>query len=157
MFKAIASEFTVPAKKKFIKQEIGPLSQENVKFICRMVISELMELASTVVPDPVQFVKDCSDTDLPKKYTGKDDKDKLAAQCDAVIDMAYYLGDTIKVNTGLPEDTLDLVFEKVHAANLKKVFPDGEFHTREDGKVIKPEGWKEPDLIPLITSKMEKM
>lgn len=37
-------------------------------------------------------------------------------------------------------------FKQVMQSNLAKRFPDGIFHKNEAGKIIKPEGWKHPDL-----------
>jgi hypothetical protein len=36
-------------------------------------------------------------------------------------------------------------FAEVHAANMRKLGPDGMPIYREDGKVLKPEGWTGPD------------
>lgn len=38
------------------------------------------------------------------------------------------------------------VFAEVHLANMRKLGPDGLPIRREDGKVVKPEGWKRPDI-----------
>lgn len=37
---------------------------------------------------------------------------------------------------------------EVNRANMDKVFPDGTMHRDANGKIIKPEGWLEPDLTP---------
>jgi predicted HAD superfamily Cof-like phosphohydrolase len=54
---------------------------------------------------------------------------------------------------GQADAMIDL-FEIVQAANMEKLWPDGKPHFREDGKVIKPEGWQppEPKLKELIDS-----
>lgn len=38
-----------------------------------------------------------------------------------------------------------LGYAKVSRANWNKRWPDGEFHLDHNGKVVKPEGWREPD------------
>lgn len=38
------------------------------------------------------------------------------------------------------------VFKEVHRSNMAKLGPDGKPLRREDGKVIKPEGWTKPDI-----------
>jgi len=43
---------------------------------------------------------------------------------------------------GIP---LDDVLREVHAANMRKIGPDGPIR-REDGKITKPEGWRPPDI-----------
>jgi predicted HAD superfamily Cof-like phosphohydrolase len=38
------------------------------------------------------------------------------------------------------------VFAEVHLANMRKLGPDGLPIKRDDGKVMKPEGWQPPDI-----------
>ena len=80
----------------------------------------------------------------------KTDTEKLACQLDAVVDLVYYCGNITKKHTGMPDESLDEVFIEVHKANMNKIHPDGTVHRREDGKILKPEGWKEPDIISVI-------
>lgn len=40
--------------------------------------------------------------------------------------------------------------DAVLAANEAKRFPDGKLHKDANGKILKPEGWKEPDLTPYL-------
>jgi predicted HAD superfamily Cof-like phosphohydrolase len=42
---------------------------------------------------------------------------------------------------------------EVNRANLDKKFPDGTYHLDTNGKIVKPEGWKKPDLTPFVTRK----
>lgn len=44
----------------------------------------------------------------------------------------------------------DLDFTKVHANNMSKVGPDGQVMRREDGKILKPEGFKKLDPMELL-------
>jgi len=62
----------------------------------------------------------------------------IVDQADVAVDIIYYLVDTF-LRAGV---NLDSLFTIVHEANMAKRFPDGEFH-KENGKVIKPEGWAE--------------
>lgn len=41
------------------------------------------------------------------------------------------------------------VFDAVHAANLAKA-PNGVVTRRPDGKVVKPEGWRPPDVVRVL-------
>jgi predicted HAD superfamily Cof-like phosphohydrolase len=41
-------------------------------------------------------------------------------------------------------------FEEVHGANMRKLGPDGKPIYREDGKVLKPEGWTGPDHAKIL-------
>lgn len=162
MFSQIA-QFTKAASADKIKKEPSPMTEIEVAFLCRMVISELMELITTVLHEnseitPQEFIHICcQDTDLPKPYTGKTDNEKIAYQLDAVVDLAYYCGDITKKHTGMPDESLDEVFNEVHKANMTKIHPDGTVHRREsDGKILKPEGWKEPDVVAVVKKLLEK-
>lgn len=61
-------------------------------------------------------------------------------QADAMIDLMYFALGTL-VEMGVKPDKL---FEIVHSANMDKLWSDGKPHYNEDGKTIKPEGWKDP-------------
>lgn len=61
---------------------------------------------------------------------------------DAVADIMYYLLDFC-TKQGY---NIDRIMDLVHGANMNKRQPDGKFHKREDGKVVKPKDWKEADL-----------
>ena len=130
-----------------------PLSNEKVEFITKMVISELMELAVTVSDDPVAFVRSCLKTDLPKKTAAAFTAAELIAeQADALTDINYYIYDTA-ARHGI---NLGKVFDIVHAANMAKKWSDGQFHRRDDGKIIKPDGWKEPNIVGEIERQLRE-
>jgi hypothetical protein len=42
---------------------------------------------------------------------------------------------------------VDKVFNLVHEANMNKKFPDGTFHKNDEGKIIKPPNWVEPNVV----------
>jgi predicted HAD superfamily Cof-like phosphohydrolase len=143
--------------KDFTEQSMGvklpnkptKMSRNEVKFIVRMVISEMMELCSTVTPtvrDALDLFDECVETtDNPKLFdpASKSDVEIMAEQYDSFVDAWYYM-----LNTAVKKGVdLDGIFRIVHGANMAKRFPDGTFHRREDGKVVKPDGWKEPDIV----------
>jgi predicted HAD superfamily Cof-like phosphohydrolase len=68
----------------------------------------------------------------------------VAEQADALVDAIYYICDTA-VRHGM---NLDRVFDIVHGANMQKVV-DGRVIRREDGKILKPEGWQDPGPLLL--------
>lgn len=95
-------------------------------------------------------------------------------QMDAFIDILYYLGNTCSKNNlnftilGHEQATIlhdislivqrwafamKIPFRKaffiVHSDNMRKVFYDGCYHIRADGKVLKPPGFKNTDLYPI--------
>lgn len=47
---------------------------------------------------------------------------------------------------GIP---LDRVFDEVHRSNMAKLV-DGKVVRREDGKILKPEGWTPPDIKSIL-------
>lgn len=127
-----------------------PLSKDDVSFIIRMVNSEMVELAQTVCStdeEAIKFVTDRVNVDVTA-YERTDNPDQLAAdQADAAADAMYYmynLYDKHGIN-------LSRVFDVVHAANLRKRWPDGKYHRRDsDGKVMKPPGFLGPDILAEI-------
>ena len=71
----------------------------------------------------------------------------IAEQADALIDCYYYsLNAAAKKGVNLSK-----IFQVVHKANMDKRDPvTGKFLRREDGKIIKPKGWMEPDITAEI-------
>lgn len=51
------------------------------------------------------------------------------------------------VEFGIP---FDAVWAEVHKSNMAKLGPDGKPILREDGKILKPNGWKEPDMESVL-------
>ncbi len=73
----------------------------------------------------------------------KPNKKKLTKE---LADLMYVVIGTA-VAFGLP---LEEVFEAVHKNNMTKVHPDGTIRRREDGKILKPDTFKELDLTPFF-------
>jgi hypothetical protein len=72
--------------------------------------------------------------------------ENLTEVADALVDSVYVLlGCAVAME--LPWDAL---WKEVHDSNMRKVHKDGTVHRREDGKILKPEGWKPPDLFKII-------
>jgi len=69
---------------------------------------------------------------------------------DGIVDSVYVI-DGLSNLLGLPRDEL---FAEVHRSNMAKAVQgkDGKLTVlrREDGKILKPEGWKAPDLERII-------
>lgn len=66
---------------------------------------------------------------------------------DALADIGYILAGTI-INHGM-QHIYDDAFNEVHRSNMAKVV-DGKVIRREDGKVLKPEGWQAPQLTQFL-------
>jgi predicted HAD superfamily Cof-like phosphohydrolase len=88
--------------------------------------------------------------DLAKKRAGwiKDECDELVEaggslvdQADAYIDVMYFAFGGL-VELGVDPSPL---WRIVQAANMAKLWPDGEAHCAKDGKIMKPEGWAAPE------------
>jgi predicted HAD superfamily Cof-like phosphohydrolase len=73
-------------------------------------------------------------------------------QADAMIDLIYFALGTL-VEMGVKPEKL---FDIVHEANMTKIWSDGKVRRREnDGKVIKPPEWEDPE--PKIRAEIDNM
>ena len=67
---------------------------------------------------------------------------------DGLIDAIYIaLGGLLEV---APPNIVRRVFAEVHRANMSKVGPNGEVIRRDDGKILKPEGFTPPDVLSAL-------
>ena len=73
----------------------------------------------------------------------------LVEVLDALADIGYILAGTI-INHGI-QHIYDDAFNEVHRSNMAKLV-DGKVLRREDGKVMKPEGWQPPQLAQFLPS-----
>ncbi|MDG2028082.1 MAG: hypothetical protein P8J50_13325 [Acidimicrobiales bacterium] len=88
----------------------------------------------------VEFIAEMVNDELEELREAMD----VAEQADALVDAIYYMCDTA-VRHGL---NLDRIFDIVHGANMQKVV-DGRVIRRDDGKILKPEGWQDPARLLL--------
>ena len=72
----------------------------------------------------------------------KNDLENIAKE---LADIIYIVCGTA-VSYGIP---LDKVFDAVHASNMAKLI-DGKPIRRDDGKILKPEGWTPPDIKTVL-------
>jgi predicted HAD superfamily Cof-like phosphohydrolase len=131
------------------------MTEDSVLFIIRMIMSELDELACTVCHtveqrDALMNVA-MSTRDQCKEfrpcYASKNEL--IGAQFDALVD-AWYYSLNIAAKHGV---NMSKIFDIVHKSNMdKRDAETGKFLRREtDGKIIKPKGWKAPDITGEIT------
>lgn len=73
----------------------------------------------------------------------------LVEVLDALADIGYILAGTV-INHGM-QHIYDDAFNEVHRSNMAKLV-DGKVLRREDGKVLKPEGWQPPQLAQFLPS-----
>ena len=77
----------------------------------------------------------------------------IANQHDAFVDI-YYYSLNCSAKNGV---NLSSIFKLVHDANMAKKDPEsGRFLRREDGKIIKPAGWVEPNITEEIIRQTNK-
>jgi len=71
-----------------------------------------------------------------------------------MVDLIYFALGTL-VEMGVRPGRL---FDIVHEANMKKLWPDGKVHYAEDGKVIKHPSWQppEPQLMREIDRQLQE-
>jgi predicted HAD superfamily Cof-like phosphohydrolase len=73
----------------------------------------------------------------------------LIAVADALTDLAYVVFGTY-VAHGL-QDVAEALFDEVHRSNMSKLDENGRPIHRADGKVLKSERFREPDLAAILT------
>lgn len=146
-------EFTEQASGRECPSRPVPMNKEEVSFIIKMCKSELWELAMTVCDTPEEAMEmvTCKLIDINPAYKKpQSELSIIAEQADAFVDINYYcLNAAAKKGINLRP-----IFVEVHQANMNKKFPDGEFHRRDDGKIIKPDNWREPDIEGVIQKQM---
>lgn len=79
------------------------------------------------------------------EYVEASDNDDLVEVADALADIVYIAFGTAR-SYGID---LDAVLAEVHRTNMAKA-PGGVVKRREDGKVLKPEGWTPPDIAGVL-------
>lgn len=69
--------------------------------------------------------------------------DDLVEIADGLVDLIYVaIGTALEYGIDLPA-----VWREIHDSNMRKVDPEtGKVRHREDGKVLKPDGWQPPDV-----------
>jgi predicted HAD superfamily Cof-like phosphohydrolase len=131
------------------------MSKEEVFFLIKMMLDEIMEFGATVSePSEIKLnmVKMIMDSkDIPQ-IKGVSEEELIGEQGDALVDLYYY-----SLNAAAKKGiNLSKIFKVVHAANMAKRDPvTGTFIKRKDGKIIKPDGWKKPNIKDEIKSQID--
>jgi predicted HAD superfamily Cof-like phosphohydrolase len=110
---------------------------------CGMPVKDAPEWPSTkrirlrydlVLEECDEFYSACLERDMP-------------AAADALADLIYVaIGAALEF--GIP---LEAVWAEVQRANMAKVDPaTSQVRRREDGKILKPEGWEPPDVARVL-------
>lgn len=148
--------FTEESKGEALPNHPRKMTRAEVLFSVKMVVEELQELLVTINNEG-ENVKELlidivAKSNSPTFYNkGKSDLELIAEQVDAFVDIDYY-NCNAAAKAGF---NVDDVFNLVHQANMSKKFDDGTFHKNEEGKVIKPQGWVEPDVKAVVSNWIE--
>lgn len=145
-------EFTVQSTGRPIPTTPMKFSKTQLEFLIQNMCSELIELAETITESPLEakeFVLTCIEkADLHTNVTTfTSDEDIVVSQADAIVDVMYY------ALNGCAKNGIDVsaCFDEVHRSNMNKRDPvTGKFNRREDGKILKPNGWIGPDLKSVL-------
>lgn len=76
-----------------------------------------------------------------------------AIHANDIVEVADALADLVYVTYGAALEfgiDLDAVIAEVHRSNMAKLGPNGQVIYREDGKVLKPEGWTPPNIRSVL-------
>ncbi|MDE0701256.1 MAG: HAD family hydrolase [Acidimicrobiaceae bacterium] len=117
-----------------VKEFSDACNDGNLPTTPKLMSVEAVEFIAEMVNDELEELREATD---------------VVEQADALVDAIYYICDTA-VRHGM---NLDRVFEIVHGANMGKVV-DGRVIRRDDGKILKPEGWRDPG--PLLITELER-
>ncbi len=120
------------------------MTKDEVFFLIKMMLDEIMELGATVAsPEEVKtHMKVVINESKDIQQEEGTEIELIASQADALVD-CYYYSQNAACKKGV---NLSKVFDVVHEANMNKQI-NGEFIKREDGKIMKPEGWQPPDIV----------
>lgn len=92
----------------------------------------------------VELRKTLLEEELKEWYDSAVHKEGIENRAKELADNLYIIYGTI-ITEGL-QDVIEQVFDEVHISNMSKLGDDGKPVRREDGKVIKGENYKAPDL-----------
>lgn len=127
------------------------MTVEDVDFLAKMILDELIELYATVENTHISKDKLVRFVNSAKELEQLPEEEVLTEQADALVDIEYYL-----LNSACKRGfNTDKPFDEIHDSNMRKKDPTtGTFLRRlEDGKILKPINW----IPPNVKSVVEKM
>ena len=125
------------------------LPDDRLRLRYRLVAEEFAELTGAVLGDQARAVVEQA---VEAVIDGRTDGADLVATADATGDLRYVLHG-LELECGIPGDA---VFAAIHASNMTKLGPDGRPLRRADGKVLKPEGWRPPDVAGVLAAQRSR-
>ena len=155
----LVKEFTEESKAIKVPERPIPMSPEATRFLAKMMFSEIVEMLESHYSR--ETARDLAHTLIDEEYKEKSSnhdahpksaETQIEEQMDAMVDCWYYALDSAAKH-GM---NLEPVFQEVHKANMNKRNPEsGKFERREDGKVIKPSGWKPANISEVVSNQMK--
>ncbi|WP_418277044.1 phosphoribosyl-ATP diphosphatase [Isoptericola jiangsuensis] len=119
------------------------LPDDRLRMRYRLVAEEFAELTGALLGAQARLVVEQAIEDV---VDGPLDDADLVETADATGDLRYVLLG-LELECGIPGDE---VFTEIHASNMAKLGPDGVALRRPDGKVLKPAGWRPPDVAGVL-------
>lgn len=120
--------------------------EDTLKLRLKLVAEEFFELLSACGADCFAYSSDSDEYAEDTVRRGIRHLDKgvqdLVKIADALADLDYVI-EGMRLAFGINGKP---IAEEVHLSNMAKLGPDGKPIRREDGKILKPEGWKSPDI-----------
>lgn len=90
--------------------------------------------------------------DALSKFMANPSRENIVEVADGIADSIYVLCQLAR-SLGIP---LNDVWSEVQRTNMAKVGADGKVVRREDGKILKPEGWTPPKIWDVIYKESER-
>mgnify|MGYP001604260912 CR=1 FL=1 len=123
-----------------------------------MTMLEMVQEFLLATGRPMPYAPERLTGDLAKLWQRLDEEETReyydALKVQPMADVAKEPADRIYVLLGhaatMGLTRFDEIFAEVHRSNMSKLGLDGKPVLREDGKVMKPEGWQPPDLSGLV-------
>lgn len=126
----------------------------------RDMYNDVMNFHKTFCPDQIELFPQIPKKEIKqlriKLITEEVVKELLPAlESDNLVEIADGIFDSIVVLLGtaiaygIPKE----VWSAIHISNMAKAQCDGTVIRREDGKILKPEGWKAPDIGRILYDK----
>lgn len=125
------------------------------------MVDDIMEFHKTFCPDQIELFPQEPNNKIKLLRTRLIDEEvntellpalksgNLVQIADGIADSIVVLIGTA-IAYGIP---LKEVWKAVHKSNMAKAQPDGTVLRREDGKILKPDDWKAPDIGKILYDK----
>jgi predicted HAD superfamily Cof-like phosphohydrolase len=117
---------------------IAEETQEALEALLNYRKAQIMDDFAQASPTSVLFPGGTPVPEAPHWY------EALAKELADILYVVYGTADLLEI-------PLEAVFAEVHRSNMSKIGPDGEVIRREDGKILKPDTYREADVHGALT------